>query len=74
MGILDQRLAATAWYVADKTFTLADIPIGLSVNRWFGTPFDKPAASSTGKSAQWEHMVVVSPVLRPRSQPEAVVS
>lgn len=43
MRILEQRLAATASYVADKTFTLADIPIGLSVNRWFGTPFDKPA-------------------------------
>ena len=24
-------------------FTLADIPIGLSVNRWFMTPFERPA-------------------------------
>ncbi|WP_313621967.1 glutathione S-transferase [Achromobacter sp.] len=43
MGILDQRLASTGAYVAGNAFTLADIPIGLSVNRWFETPFDKPA-------------------------------
>jgi len=43
MGILDQRLAATGAYVAGDAFTLADIPVGLSVNRWFETPFDKPA-------------------------------
>ena len=43
MGILDQRLAATGAYVAGDAFTLADIPVGLSVNRWFATPFDKPA-------------------------------
>lgn len=27
---------------AGEHFTLADIPIGLSVNRWFGTPFARP--------------------------------
>ncbi|EHK67988.1 glutathione S-transferase family protein [Achromobacter arsenitoxydans] len=42
MGILDQRLSATGAYVAGDAFTLADIPVGLSVNRWFETPFDKP--------------------------------
>lgn len=43
MGILDQRLAQTGAYVAGDAFSLADIPVGLSVNRWFATPFDKPA-------------------------------
>lgn len=43
MGILEQRLAHTDAYVAGAAFSLADIPIGLSVNRWFLTPFDKPA-------------------------------
>lgn len=43
MQILDQQLARTGAYVAGDAFTLADIPIGLSVNRWFSTPFDKPA-------------------------------
>lgn len=43
MRILEQRLEQTGAYVAGGAFTLADIPIGLSVNRWFCTPFDKPA-------------------------------
>ncbi|MCY1193808.1 Glutathione S-transferase GstB [compost metagenome] len=42
MGILEQRLAQTGAYVAGGEFSLADIPVGLSVNRWFLTPFDKP--------------------------------
>lgn len=42
MGILDQQLARTGAFVAGERFTLADIPVGLSVNRWFGTPFERP--------------------------------
>ncbi len=42
MEILDAQLEATGAFVAGGAFTLADISIGLSVNRWFGTPFDKP--------------------------------
>lgn len=42
MAILDQRLQETGAFVAGEHFSLADIPIGLSVNRWFGTPFEKP--------------------------------
>jgi glutathione S-transferase len=41
IGILDQVLSKHR-YVAGDAFTLADIPIGLSVNRWFMTPMDKP--------------------------------
>lgn len=40
MGILEQRLQATRAYVAGDDFTLADIAVGLSVNRWFSTPLD----------------------------------
>jgi glutathione S-transferase len=43
MGILEQRLASTQAYVAGDGFTLADIPVGLAVNRWFGTPLERPA-------------------------------
>ncbi len=47
--ILDAQLAAAA-YVAGDRFTLADVPIGLSVNRWFMTPIpdrpDYPAVSA----------------------------
>lgn len=42
MGILDRRLEQAGGYAAGPAFSLADIPIGLSVNRWFCTPFDKP--------------------------------
>ncbi|WP_347555725.1 glutathione S-transferase [Robbsia sp. KACC 23696] len=43
MGILEKQLVQTRGFVAGSAFSLADIPIGLSVNRWFGTPFDRPA-------------------------------
>jgi glutathione S-transferase len=43
MAILQARFAITGAYVAGTTFTLADIPIGLSVNRWFMTPLQRPA-------------------------------
>ena len=42
VSILDDVLSRQP-YVAGDSFTLADIPIGLSVNRWFMTPMDKPA-------------------------------
>ena len=43
VAILDGQLAHTGGHVAGAAFTLADIPIGLSVNRWFMTPFERPA-------------------------------
>ena len=42
MKILDGRLTETGAFVAGADFSLADIAIGLSVNRWFETPFDHP--------------------------------
>ena len=42
LAILDGQLSGTGAYVAGATFTLADIPIGLSVNRWFMTPMERP--------------------------------
>ena len=43
VAILDGQLARTSGHVAGAAFTLADIPIGLSVNRWFMTPFERPS-------------------------------
>lgn len=54
LAILDGQLAATGAYVAGATFTLADIPIGLSVNRWFMTPIDRPDFPAV--SAYYEHL------------------
>ena len=42
MQILDRQLHKTGAYVSGDTFSLADIPIGLSVNRWFETPLAHP--------------------------------
>jgi glutathione S-transferase len=42
MEILDKHLELTGAYVVGNRFSLADIPIGLSVNRWFETPLDHP--------------------------------
>lgn len=40
MGLLNQQLEKTGAYVAGEHFSLADIPIGLSVNRWYETPLE----------------------------------
>ncbi|KAB2914878.1 MAG: glutathione S-transferase family protein [Hyphomicrobiaceae bacterium] len=42
MKVLDQHLTAAGPYVMGKSFTIADIPVGLVVNRWFAIPFAKP--------------------------------
>ena len=41
MELLEGHLAKGESYVAGRQFTLADIAIGLSVHRWFMTPFEK---------------------------------
>ena len=43
VAILDEQLGRTGAFVAGPGFTLADIVIGLSVNRWFETPIERPA-------------------------------
>jgi len=42
MAVLDKQLEKTGGHVAGDGFTLADIPIGLSVHRWFSTPLTHP--------------------------------
>lgn len=42
MEILNRQLESTGAYISEDGFSLADIPIGLSVNRWFETPLDHP--------------------------------
>ncbi|KAF1045474.1 MAG: Glutathione S-transferase GstB [Herbaspirillum frisingense] len=43
MRVLEQQLQGSGGYVAGSAFTLADIPVGLSLVRWFATPFERPA-------------------------------
>ncbi len=43
MEILEKQIAMDGPFVAGRNFSLADIVIGLSVNRWLGTPIERPA-------------------------------
>lgn len=54
MEILNRQLESTGAYVSGDAFSLADIPIGLSVNRWFETPLEHPAFPAV--SAYYERL------------------
>jgi glutathione S-transferase len=43
MAILERQLERSGDFVAGQAFTLADIGLGLSANRWFMTPIERPA-------------------------------
>jgi len=43
MTLLDRQLERSAAYVTGPAFTLADIVLGLSANRWLMTPMDRPS-------------------------------
>jgi glutathione S-transferase len=42
MGILERQLDRTGAYAAGAAFSLADIVLGLSANRWLMTPMTRP--------------------------------
>lgn len=42
MGVLERQLNKTSAFAAGSTFTLADVVLGLSVNRWLMTPMMRP--------------------------------
>ena len=42
MTMLDAQLSASGSYVCGETLTLADIVLGLSVNRWLSVPIERP--------------------------------
>jgi glutathione S-transferase len=42
VGIVDAQLAGTGGYICGPRFSLADIPIGLSIHRWRSIPANKP--------------------------------
>ena len=43
MQMLEEQLQRSGDYVLGDNFSLADIPVGLSVNRWSMTPMSRPA-------------------------------
>jgi glutathione S-transferase len=46
MRILDAQLERTGAFVAGARLTAADIVIGVSVQRWYATPFEWPELPS----------------------------
>jgi glutathione S-transferase len=42
VGVIDAELARTGGYIAGKSFTVADIVIGLSLHRWHSVPMPRP--------------------------------
>jgi len=46
MTILDAALERSGAFVTGTTFTLADVVLGLSTNRWFMTPIERPSLPS----------------------------
>ncbi|ONG46369.1 glutathione S-transferase [Pseudoroseomonas deserti] len=58
MALLDRQLAQTGAYVAGPDFSLADIVLGLSANRWRMTPMPHPDLPAL---AAWEARLVQRP-------------
>ena len=54
MSVLEEHLAAKGAHVMGQSFTVADIPVGLVVNRWFSIDFPKPAFKAV--SAYYERL------------------
>ena len=46
MTLLDHQLRKTGAFVTGPVFTLADIVLGLSVNRWLMTPMQRPSLAA----------------------------
>ena len=62
VGQLEEHLAGGAPYMCGATFTLADVPIGLVVNRWFSLKFDKPHYAAV--AAYYDRLSERPPYLR----------
>ena len=59
MRLLDAHLAAGNPYLAGQSFTIADIPAGLIVNRWFSIDFEKPQLAAV--AAYYERLSLRAP-------------
>lgn len=46
MAMLDQQLQRSGAHVAGSAFTLADVVLGLSVQRWMATPIERPTLAA----------------------------
>jgi glutathione S-transferase len=61
MTLLDAQLAGTGAYVCGNEFTLADVVLGLSLNRWLSTPIERPALPAL---QAWSELLATRPGYR----------
>lgn len=62
VGILEAHLAAGGPYMLGAEFTLADIPIGLSLNRWRMAEMERPVLPAV--QAYWQRLLARPAFLR----------
>jgi glutathione S-transferase len=67
MMLLEQQLARTGAYAAGPGFTLADVVLGLSVQRWLLTPMPRPEAPAI---AAYRDRLLARPAVRARLSPD----
>lgn len=56
IAMIEGQLAKTGAYIAGPAFTLADICIGLGVNRWFSTPLPVARPDFPATAAYYERL------------------
>lgn len=66
LGLLDRHLAARS-YLCGERFTMADIPVGCELHRWFGLPVDACTPPS------WPHLERYFAALRDRPAARGVL-
>jgi glutathione S-transferase len=60
LAIVDAQLADRD-YIAGKSFTIADIPMGVAAYRWFNVPIERP---SMPHFARWYKRVCERPAFQ----------
>jgi glutathione S-transferase len=60
LALIDDHLSRQAFIAGDR-FTIADIPIGVEVHRWFGLPRERP---SRPHLERWFKMLLLRPATR----------
>lgn len=63
MAMVESQLARTGAYITGPDFTLADVCVGLGVNRWFGTPIPEPRLDLPATTAYYERLSQRQPFL-----------
>jgi glutathione S-transferase len=56
VGLVEVQLAKTGGHIAGTEFTLADIPIGLSIHRWYAVPMEAARPSYPQVAAYYDRL------------------